>query len=477
MNDKFLIKKTKVRVIGVGGGGGSVISELARKIKGVSFFAMNTDSQALKKVPGKVHRFQIGKELTRGLGTGMDPELGKVVAEEERKRIERVLEKPDFRIFIACLGGGTGSGVTPVLAKASSKFNGINLGIFTLPFDFEGEKRKKIARDSLEEITPYLNGFLVIHNQNIFQVIKKETSLDDAFTSLNKILARNLGSLVELIYKPGLINIDFADFKTILKGRGREIYFNTAKAKGPDRAGIVTEKVLSSSLVDFDVKTGSRFLFNISTSSNLKMREVEQICSTFSSLNKKSKIIFGISSESISKESEIKVTLLIVGRRTKDEPEIKISEGEVRKNRKKKGVRKTKKRSKERKKGKGKDKEKVKKVKKVKEKPRVRVKQEKKKDKSVEVSKIDGKNSTETDQKKSEGIPVEIRTGKKRRKKKRLNALEVRKVAQKEESDRLAMEEKWDIPTFLRKSPWREKIKIFARDGKKDKKRDKNNNK
>jgi len=472
MNDKFLIKKTKVRVIGVGGGGGSVISGLAKKIKGVSFFAINTDSQALGKMPKKVHQFQIGKELTRGLGTGMDPELGKAVAEEERKRIEGVLEKPDFRVFIACLGGGTGSGVTPVLVKDSNKFGGINLGIFTLPFDFEGEKRKKIARDSLEKIIPHLNGFLVIHNQNIFQVIRKETSLDDAFKSLNEILAKNLGSLVQLIYKPGLINIDFADFRTVLKGRGREIYFNTAEAKGFDRAEIVAQKVLNSPLVDFDIKTGNRFLFNISTSSNLKMREVEQICSTFSSLNKKSKIIFGISSELTKKKSEIKVTLLIAGRRIKDETSAKISgKEEVQKIEKNGEIRKVRTKP-EHRKGSKKRVEK-----RVKKKDESGVEKKKEKKKSTKIPRVNEKKSVKVDQKENGEIPIEVKIEKKRRKKKRLSALEVRKVAQKEESDRLAKEEKWDVPAFLRKSPWKEKIRIFDRSKKKEKKEDKNNNK
>lgn len=446
MNDKFLIKKTRVRIIGVGGGGGSIVSELAKKIKGVSFFAVNTDSQALKKMPKRVNRFQIGKELTRGLGTGMNPELGKTVAEEEGGRIKRVLERPDFRVFVACLGGGTGSGTTPVLAKASSKLDGINLGIFTLPFDFEGEERKKIARESLKEITPHLNGFLVIHNQNIFQIIKKETSLDDAFKILNKILSENLGSLVELIYKPGLINIDFADFKTVLKGRGKKIYFNTAKANGPDRAELVTKKILSSPLIDFNVETGNRFLFNISTSSNLKMREVEQICGTFSSLNKKSRIIFGISSDSSDKKSEIKVTLLIAGE--------KLEEDKV-------------KASKDKKKPKIKQKEKIKetkeKPKQEKKKPEAETKQKKKKKVLTKILKKNKKNKIKTEQKENKEIKVKI---KKKKKKKRLSALEVKKVAQKEESDRLAKEERWDVPTFLRKSPWKEKIKIFEKEKK-----------
>jgi cell division protein FtsZ len=458
MSDKFLVRKTKIRVIGIGGGGGSIVSELAKKIKRASFFAANTDSQALKKMPKRIHQFQIGKELTRGLGTGMDPELGRTVAENDKKRIERILERPDFCIFVACLGGGTGSGATPVFAKISENLNSsINLGIFTFPFDFEGDKRKMIAKKALKELEPHLNGILLIRNQRIFRIIDKKTPLASAFEEVNKVLARDLENLIDLIYKPGLINIDFADFKSILSGRKKRIYFSTAKAEGPNRAEQVSRKILSSSLVDFNIEKSDRFLFNISTSSNLKMREVEEICNTFSSLNKKAKIVFGIEEDSSLSKSEIKVTLLIAGKK-REAVKKNVEKVEVKEKLEKKPFleKKEKDEKDEKNSSLGSEKKKKKKGKKRK------IKKKGEKDKKEQKEKI---KETEPEEKKEEKL--EIRTEKSSRKKKekrRLNALEIKKASQEKEMKRLAKEERWEVPAFLRRSPWKEKIKKFNKE-------------
>jgi cell division protein FtsZ len=422
MKEKFTIKRTKIRVIGIGGGGGSIISELVKRVKRANFVAANTDVQALKKLPPSIKRFKFGQDLTYGLGTGMDPEKGKLAAERENQKIKRILKDQDLCIFIACLGGGTGSGATSIFTNTSNELGNINIGIFTMPFRFEGERRIKIARDSLEKIKPHLNGFLVIQNQRIFRIINKKASLNQAFSALNKILADNLASFIELIYKPGLINIDFADFKTVLEGKGERIYFNTAEAKGPNRTEEVIKKILNSPLFDFNIKTAKRILFNISGSSDLKMREVEQICNTFSDLNRQSKIIFGVSPNPSKKNSGIKVTLLVTGDRKKKKP-VKVE-----KSSKAKKVPKT---------------EKSSKVKKAKSKPKAKPK------------------------KKSIKIKVVSKKRKKKKKKKRLSALEIKKAAQQEEQRRLAEEEKWDIPAFLRRSPQKEEGRTFQ--GKKKK--------
>lgn len=427
MKEKLVIKKTKIRVIGIGGGGGSVVSELAKKVRRVSFVAANTDLQALKKLPKKVHRFKFGQDLTHGLGTGMDLEVGKIAAQKEKQRIRRILKDQDLCIFVACLGGGTGSGATPVFAEISNELGNINLGIFTIPFKFEGERRIKIARDSLEKLKPSLNGFLVIQNQRIFKIIDKKASLDQAFSALNKTLAENLASFIELIYKPGLINIDFADFKAILSGKGERIYFNTAEAKGPNRAEEVVKKVLNSPLLDFNSKTAKRILFNISGPASLKMKEVEKICDTFSNLNKQSKIIFGVSPNATKKGSEIRVTLLVTGDRREKKPV------------------------------------KPKKAPKPKEAPK-EVPEPKKASKPKKTTKP--KRATKPKPKKV----VKVKSAPRKKKKKgkvRLNALEIKKAAQREEEKRWAEEEKWDVPAFLRRSPWKEKIKDYHQEKKK----------
>jgi len=421
MKEKFLIKKTKIRVIGIGGGGGSVVSELAKRIKKVSFIAANTDIQALRKSPKNVHRFKFGQDLTNGLGTGMDAGVGKIAAENEKQRIKRILKNQDLCIFIACLGGGAGSGAAPVFIETSNDLGNINLGIFTMPFKFEGERRIKIARESLEKLKPHLNGLLVIQNQRIFRIIDKKASLDQAFLALNKILAENLASFIELIYKPGLVNIDFADFKTVLEGRGERIYFNAAEAKGPNRAEAVAKKVLNSPLLDFNIRTAKRILFNISASSDLKMREVERICDTFSNLNKQSKIIFGVSTSPPKQKSEIKVTLLVTGDKKRKKPL------EVKKPPEPKEIPKTE--------AVPESEEAVKKKKKAKSRKKL--------------------------------IKAKSASKEKKKKKRRHNALEIKKAAQKEEEERWAEEEKWDVPAFLRRSPWKEKIKTFHKEKKK----------
>jgi len=417
MAEKFLLKNTKIKVIGIGGGGGSIVSELAKRIKKVSFLAANTDSQALKKVSKNVHKFQFGEELTGGLGTGADVKLGETAAQRERQKIKRVLKNQDFCVFVSCLGGGTGSGATPIFTEVSKESKSINLGIFTFPFKFEGERKMEIARESLEKIKPNLNGFLIIYNQKIFKIINKDTSLDKAFESLNKILAENLSALINLIFEPGLINIDFADFKAILDGSGEKIYFNTAQATGPNRAEEVVQKVFNSSIIDFNIISGKRILFNISGGQNLKMAEVEKICNNIADLNRNSKIIFGISKILPKNKQEIGLALLVVGD-DKNKKNLKKEE--------------------------------------------LPIKKEKKPEKK-EVSKKTLKTKEKIIAKKEVKIKIEkkIEKPKKTIKKKGLSALDVKKAVEKEENKRLAEEEKWDIPAFLRRSPWKEKVKIF----------------
>lgn len=453
MRENLVIKKTKIKIIGIGGGGGSIVSELSKRVKKANFAAANTDLQALKKLPKKISRFKFGQELTHGLGTGMDVEVGRTSAQREKQKIKRALKDQDLCIFVACLGGGTGSGATPVFTEISNELGNINLGIFTVPFKFEGDRRIKIAKDSLEKLKPNLNGCLIIQNQRIFKIIDKKASLDQAFSALNKDLADNLASFIELIYKPGLINIDFADFKTVLGGKGERIYFNTAEAKGINRVEEVTKSVLNSPLFDFNITKAKRILFNIAGSSDLKMKEVEQICDTFFNLNRQAKIIFGVSPNVI-KGSGIRVTLLVTGdKKKKESPKIK-------------------KPSKVRKVSRPKPKPKPEKAPEPKEAPKPKKVVRRKKVKRKKVSKpkkiIKRKKVTKRKTKpKKKVVKVKPVVKKRKKEKRRLSALEIKKAAQKEEEKRWAEEEKWDVPAFLRRSPWKEKIDTFHKKKKK----------
>ena len=312
------IKKTKIRVVGIGGGGGSIVSEIASRVKQASFVVANTDLQALRSVSRKAQRFQFGQNLTQGLGTGMSTELGEMAAQNEKEKIKKILEDQDLLIIVACLGGGTASGAAPIFAKISKNLGNLTLGIFTLPFKFEGEKKMEMARASLEKLKPKLNALSVIPNERIFQIIDKKTPIKIALSAINKSLAESLEGLIETIYQPGLINIDFADLKTILEGQGRLAYLNTVKVqKKGDSVQEVIKKVLSNPLYPYSIRGAKGVLLNIAGERDLELSEVNQISKTISELvNKEAKIIFGVS-QNKKYSGIIKTTLLATGCATK----------------------------------------------------------------------------------------------------------------------------------------------------------------
>ncbi|MBU2635461.1 cell division FtsZ family protein [Patescibacteria group bacterium] len=305
------VRQTKVRVIGIGGGGGSIISEIVSRVKKADFVAANTDLRALRAI-SKVKRFQFGQSLTQGLGTGMNTEIGETAAQNEKEKIKKLFENQDICIIIACLGGGTGSGSTPIFAKISKNLPCLTYGIFTMPFEFEGEKKMDIAKESLEKIRPHLNAFSIIPNERIFKIIDKNTPLKNALSAINERLADNLEGLIEMIYLPGLINIDFADLKTILSGRGRLTYLNTIEIEETGEEEAVG-KVISSPLYSYTIKGARGILYNIVGGKALQLSKVSQISKLISdSVNKNAKIIFGINQNQKHKD-KIKITLLATG--------------------------------------------------------------------------------------------------------------------------------------------------------------------
>lgn len=308
------VKKTKIRVVSIGGGAGNIISEIAFRMKKATFVAANTDPKALRTVRRKVNRFQFGQDLTHGLGTGMNPELGREAAFNEKDKIKELLKGQDLCIIIACLGGGTGSGAAPVFAKISKSLGNLTYGIFTLPFKFEGEKKVEIAKEGLEKVKGYLNAFSVIPNERVFQIIDKNTPLKQALSVINKSLAESLEGLIETIYEPGLINIDFADLRTILDGRGRLAYLNSVSVPRKEGASKdLINKALNSPLYPYSIKGAKGVLLNIAGEKELSLAEVNQISKTIAeTVSPEAKIIFGISHGK--KYSDIiKTSFLITG--------------------------------------------------------------------------------------------------------------------------------------------------------------------
>ena len=317
------VKKTKIRVIGIGGGAGNIVSEIASRLKSgsqprnSSFVVANTDLQALRATKRNTIRFQFGENFTRGLGAGMNVELAETAAQTEKEKIKKLFLGQDLCILVASLGGGTGSGAGPIFAKIAKSMGIITLGVFTLPFKFEGERKLEIARDALLKLKPNLNAISILPNERIFQIIDKSTPLKEAFSSINKSLAESLQGLIEMIYLPGLINIDFADLRAILQGKGRLAFLNAVEVEGANRLAEATKSVLASPLYPYTIKGAKGVLFNIAGERGLSLSEVSQISKTISELvNPEAKIIFGIS-ENKKYQDKIKVTLLAIGCSTK----------------------------------------------------------------------------------------------------------------------------------------------------------------
>jgi len=454
-------KKIRIQVLGIGGGGGSIISEIAPKLKKIKFLAANTDLQALKKITKEAKRFQFGQNLTRGLGTGMNPQLGEKAAQVEIEKIKKIFQGQDFSILISCLGGGTGSGASSIFAKAARDFKNYTLGIFTLPFLFEGQKRLEIAQKALEKLKPDLNAIIIVPNERVFRIIDQKTPIKRAFSAINKILAENLEGLIEMLYSPGLINIDFADMKTILAGRGKLAYFNTIICQGENRAETAAKMVLENPLSEYGISGAERILFNISGSKDLRMAEVEKISKTISDFNKRAKIIFGISQNEKYKGS-LKITLLAIG--IKEKPKV-ISE----KRKKKKKVRPKKIIcQKEIIKAAPKPSKRIKKVK-IRRKKRTIKKTKVKKAKPEKLpSEIEKGESSfapapapATAGKKASALPSEALNDSEERRREgkeekieikiRRNALDLKKEAERAEQELLAKESQWEIPAFLRR--------------------------
>lgn len=427
--------KAKIKVIGVGGGGGSIVSEIGRSLEKATFVIADTDLRALKKRPG-IKYFWFGENLTHGLGTGVNPELARRAAETAKEKISSIFKDQDIIIFIASLGGGLGSGATQVFAETAREFGGITLGIFTLPFKFEGKNKQKIAYSALRHLRQSLNVSVTIPNERIFKTIDINTPITEAFSVVNKNLIESLESLIDLIYNPGVINIDFADLRAILKGRGNMAFLNTIEESGKDRADKICQRIFVNPLYQNSNFTAEKILFNIAGGNNLSMFEVEKVSRHIAELNPKAKIIFGIS-RTAKLKNKIKTTVLMTGGGLKAEVEpVKSAVGEKAKvpEAKKKGS----------KKHIGKSAEKKRQV--LKKKPAgvfIPVFQNPALAglSSVSEKKINIVLASQAPQTLSKAKHRTIRR----------NALEIKKAQELEEHKRTLQEKEWEIPAFLRK--------------------------
>jgi len=302
----------KIKVVGVGGGGGSAVNRMVDAgVKGVEFVAINTDVQALhyNKANKKLH---IGKSITRGLGAGMNPELGRQSAEESQNEIRDVLKDADM-VFVTCgLGGGTGTGASPIIAEIARDLGALTVAVVTKPFQFEGAQRKNISERGLTELADKVDTIITIPNDKLLSVIDKKTSLLDAFMVVDDVLQQGVQGIAELITMPGLINVDFADVKAVMANAGSAL-MGIGLSSGENKAIEAAKAAINSPLLEMSIEGARGILFTITGGPNLGMNEVNEAAKIITAAAEEdSKIIFGAVIDPKMKD-ELKVTVVATG--------------------------------------------------------------------------------------------------------------------------------------------------------------------
>lgn len=302
----------KIKVVGVGGGGGNAVNRMVEKgIKGVDFVAVNTDVQALhyNKANEKIH---IGKSVTKGLGAGMNPEMGRTSAEESQNEIRDALKDSDM-VFITCgLGGGTGTGASPVVAEIARDLGALTVGVITRPFSFEGGQRKKIGERGFSELADKVDTIITISNDKLLQVIEKDTSLLEAFLVADDILRQGVQGIAEVITMPGIVNADFADVRTVMSSAGSAL-MGIGEAGGENRAVEAAKAAISSPLLDMSIEGAKGVVFTISGGTSLGMNEVNEAAKIITaSTDEEATVIFGAVIDENLKD-EVKITVIATG--------------------------------------------------------------------------------------------------------------------------------------------------------------------
>ncbi|MCX6723831.1 MAG: cell division protein FtsZ [Candidatus Staskawiczbacteria bacterium] len=299
----------KIKVIGVGGSGSNTVSRMAKfQMQEVELLAVNTDAQALYF--SKSHKkILIGKDTTKGLGTGMDAELGRKSAEESKQEILENLKGADM-VFVTCgLGGGTGSGASPVVAELAKGLGILTIAVVTTPFSFEGQERKEVAKTALKNLTGKVDSLLVISNDKLLKVIDEKTTVSSAFLICDDILREAAQSITDLILVPGIINIDFASVLSVMKNSGQAL-FGVGKALGENRAVRAAEIAISSPLLDFSIKGAKGVLFSVS-GNDITLNEIQEAAKVITkNVDPKAQIIFGAVKDKELKKGEIKITVI-----------------------------------------------------------------------------------------------------------------------------------------------------------------------
>jgi len=303
----------RIKVLGVGGSGTNAVNHMIQeKVGGVEYICMNTDTQDLhySKADKKIH---LGKNLTKGLGSGMNPDIGRQAAEETKAEVQEAIKGADM-IFISCgMGGGTGTGSAPVIARITKEQQILTVGVVTKPFFFEGDQRGKIAEQGIEDLSKEVDALIVIPNDNILSASDKDTSFKEAFAMSDEVLRQAVEGISELITTPGVINIDFADIKAIMTDAGAT-FMGIGVASGENRAEEAALKAINSPLLDISISGAKGVLFAVTGNEDLTMHEVQDVAKIITeSINKDARVIFGSIRDENMKKGEMKVTVIATG--------------------------------------------------------------------------------------------------------------------------------------------------------------------
>jgi cell division protein FtsZ len=302
----------RIKVIGVGGAGNNALDRMmVNGIRGVEFVAVNTDAQALHGSQAD-HRIHIGKTITRGLGAGMNPDIGRAAAEESKDEILEVIKNADMIFITGGLGGGTGTGAMPVVAELAKKVGILTVAVTTKPFAFEGAKRREIADKGLDALKQHVDTIIMIPNDRILQIIDKKTSLLDAFKTVDEVLRQGVAGISDLITTPGMINVDFADVKAIMQNAGSAL-MGIGRGTGENRALDAARAAIDSPLLEMSIDGARGVLFNITGGKDLGMYEVDDAAKYITkAADPDARIIFGaVIDEEI--EEEVKITVIATG--------------------------------------------------------------------------------------------------------------------------------------------------------------------
>ncbi|MCI6716592.1 MAG: cell division protein FtsZ [Mollicutes bacterium] len=277
-SDEMFTTKPILKVIGVGGGGGNAINRMIdNDIREVEYIAINTDCQVLRLSKAEV-RIQIGKQITKGLGAGANPEVGRKAAEESEDEIRDAIKGADLVFITTGMGGGTGTGAAPVIARIAKELGCVVVGIVTKPFGFEGKRRMQNAIQGIEEMKPFVDTLIIVPNDKLLDIIGTNTTYLEAFSEADNVLLHGVKGISEIISFPGLINVDFADVKTVLSGKGTAL-MGIGIASGPNRAVLAARMAISSPLLEIDINGATDAIVQITGDDGMTMKEIEDVIS------------------------------------------------------------------------------------------------------------------------------------------------------------------------------------------------------